>query len=208
MAKVKISGITNYDDALNAVNLGADFLGFCFIKSCSKKVSDKLAADIISKLPPFVLPVGVFSNEEEKIILKTIKKCNLKNVQLNGEETPEFCQNLRSSNGVKVFKRFKIEDENSLLKLQRYAANADYFVLDASYDDNGTLKHRYELIAKASEFKVPVFIAGEIAVDGVKEAIEKTSPFGIDGGSQLERLPKRKDYDKMNAFIRYGHGLK
>ncbi|MDR3112886.1 MAG: hypothetical protein LBU09_00740, partial [Endomicrobium sp.] len=72
MAKVKISGITNYDDALNATNLGADFLGFCFIKDCAAKISDKLASDIISKLPPFVSAVGVFLDEEEKNIAKII----------------------------------------------------------------------------------------------------------------------------------------
>jgi len=208
MSKVKISGITNYDDALDATNLGADFLEFCFIKDSSKKVSDKLASEIVSKLPPFVCAVGVFANEEEKIIAKIIKKCSLKNVQLNGNESPEFCQNLRSGCGVKVFKRFKIDDENSLLQLQAYAASVDFFVLDASYSENEILKHKYELILKAAEYKVPIFISGGISVDDVKEAIEKAVPYGIDGGSELERLPKRKDYDKMNAFIRYGHGLK
>jgi len=208
MSKVKISGITNYDDALDATNLGADFLGFCFIKDNPKKVSDKLAAEIVSKLPPFVCAVGIFADEEEKIIAKIIKKCNLKNVQLNGNESPEFCQNLRSSCSVKVFKRFKIDDENSLLQLQAYAANVDYFVLDASYTENEILKHKYELVLKAADYKVPIFISGGISVDDIKDAIEKAAPYGIDGGSKLERLPKRKDYDKMNAFIRYGHGLK
>ncbi|MDR1941395.1 MAG: phosphoribosylanthranilate isomerase [Endomicrobium sp.] len=207
MAKVKISGITNYDDALDAVNLGADFLAFCFIRDCSKKISDKLAADIISKLPPFVSCVGVFNNEEEKIIAKTIKKCNLKNVQLNGNESAQFCQNIGSAYGVKVFKRIKIDDETSLPQLQSYVSNADYFIIDASYAEGEIIKHRYELISKAMDFKVPIFVCG-VGVEDVKEALEKTSPYGIDAGSRLERLPKRKDYDKMNDFIRFAHGLK
>jgi phosphoribosylanthranilate isomerase len=207
MSKVKISGITNYDDALDATNLGADFLSFCFIKDCSKKVSEKLAAGIISKLPPFVAAAGVFCGEEEKNIAKIIKKCGLKYVQLNGVETPEFCQNLRSKYGVKVFKRFKIDDESSLLELSQYLQSADYFVLDASFEEEGSVKHKYELVLKAADFKIPVFMCG-LGVEDVKEALEKASPFGLDGGSKLERLPKRKDYDKMNDFIRYGHGLK
>jgi len=208
MAKVKISGITNYDDALDATNLGADFLDFYFIKDSPKKVSEKLASDIVSKLPPFVTAVGVFFNEDEKIIAKTVKKCNLKNVQLNGSETPEFCKALRETLGVKVFKYFKIDDESSLLKLEPYVQNADYFVLDADFIEEEKVKHKYELVLKASEFKVNVFMSGAISVDDIGEVIEKAAPYGIDGGALLERLPKRKDYDKMNAFIRRGHGLK
>ena len=64
MAKVKISELTNYNDALNATNLGADFLSFSFIKESPKKVSEKLFLDITSKLPPFINCVAVFSNNE------------------------------------------------------------------------------------------------------------------------------------------------
>jgi phosphoribosylanthranilate isomerase len=207
MAKVKISGITNYDDALDATNLGADFLGFCFIKDSSKKISDKLASNIISKLPPFVSAVGIFLDEEEKNVAKIVKKCVLKNVQLNGNETPQLCQSLRSDCGVKIFKYFKIEDESSLLKLQPYAQSVDYFILDARFEEEGAVKHKYDIVLKAADLKVPLFICG-IGVEDVKEALDKAAPYGLDGGSKLERLPKRKDYGKMNDFIRYGHGLK
>ena len=208
MAKVKICGFANYNDALDATNLGADFLGFHFIKESPKKVSEKLVIDIVSKLPPFVTPVGVFANEDQKVISKTVKKCGLVNVQLNGDEAPEFCSAAREGLGVKVFKFFKLEDESSLAKLESYAGNIDYFVLDVSYTDGETVKYNYDLASKAGAFNVPFFISGSITPEDVKEALDKAAPFGLDGDTGIERLPKRKDYDKMSAFIKYSHGLK
>jgi phosphoribosylanthranilate isomerase len=78
MTKVKICGLTNYNDALDATNLGADFLGFHLIKDSPKKVSEKLISDIISKLPSFVTSIAVFSDEEEKTVSKIIKKMRYK----------------------------------------------------------------------------------------------------------------------------------
>lgn len=208
MAKVKICGLANYNDALDATNLGADFLGFHFIKESPRKVSEKLVIDIVSKLPPFVTPVGVFSDEDQKTISKTVKKCGLSNVQFNGEESPEFCKAAKEGLGVKVFKFFKLDDETSLSKLEPYAGNADYFLLDVSYLEAEKVKHNFELASKAASFNVPFFISGRIAAEDVKEALDKAVPFGIDGDTGIERLPKRKDYDKMNSFIKYSHGLK
>jgi phosphoribosylanthranilate isomerase len=207
MAKVKISGLANYNDALDATNLGADFLGFYFIKDSPKKVSDKLVIDIVSKLPPFVVPVGIFENEDQKIIAKIVKKCGLKNIQFNGDEAPEFCQAARQGLDVKVFKYFKLNNDSDILKLQPYISNADYFVIDVSYLDGETLKHNFDTAAKAVALGVPVIIAGVGSAD-IKEAVEKAAPYAIDADSLIERLPKRKDYDKMNEFIRYSHGLK
>jgi len=208
MAKVKICGLANYNDSLDATNLGADFLGFHFIKESPKKVSEKMVIDIVSKLPPFVTPVGVFADADEKTIAKTVKKCGLKNIQFNGGEIPEFCASVRANLGVKVFKFVKLASEEDLQKLAPYAGNADYFVLDVSFLDGETVKHNFELAAKAAAFGVPFFVSGKVAPEEVKEALEKALPFGIDADTGIERLPKRKDYDKMNDLIRYAHGLK
>lgn len=209
MAKVKICGLANYNDALDATNLGADFLGFHFIKESPKKVSEKLVIDIVSKLPPFVVPVGVFCDEDQKAIAKTVKKCGLKNVQFNGSEAPEFCKAAQEGLDVKVFKYFKLEGgESALLKLQPYAGNVDYFVIDVAYPDGELIKYDFDLASKAAGLNVPVFISGSITPDDIEEALDKAAPFGLDADTGIERLPKRKDYDKMNAFIRYTHGLR
>mgnify|MGYP003834457129 CR=1 FL=1 len=79
-----ISGITNYDDALSATNLGADFIAFNLVKDNPKKVSPKLLKDVNEKLPPFIWAIGVFHDEDHKFITKTVQKSALKAVCLSG----------------------------------------------------------------------------------------------------------------------------
>ena len=74
MLKVKICGITNYDDALSATNLGADYLGFQLMKDSPKKVSDKMLQEVNEKLPPFVLAVAIFQDQDQKAITKNCGK--------------------------------------------------------------------------------------------------------------------------------------
>ncbi|MDR2860595.1 MAG: phosphoribosylanthranilate isomerase [Elusimicrobiota bacterium] len=208
MAKIKICGLANYNDSLDATNLGADFLGFHFIKESPKKVSDKMVKDIVSKLPPFVIAVGVFENEDKKTIDKTLKKTDLKAVQLNGVESAEFCGAFKNE-GIKVFKFFKLdEDESWILRLQDYVGKVDYLVLDISFGQGEEIKHNFDLAQKAANVGIPFFISGKIGESGIKSALEKVIPFGFDIDSDIERLPKRKDYEKMLRVIKLAHGLK
>ena len=139
MLKVKICGITNYDDALSATNLGADYLGFQLMKDSTKKVSDKMLQEVNEKLPPFVLAVAIFQDQDQKAITKTVKKTQVKAVQLNGKETPEFCKALQVALGVKVFKLMKYTSAMDILNLKPYVGNIDYFVLDVSQTDEHIL---------------------------------------------------------------------
>ncbi len=208
MAKVKISGLANYNDSLDATNLGADFLGFYFVKESPKKVSEKMVIDIVSKLPPFVTPVGIFANEDQKVISKIVKKCGLKNIQFNGDEAPEFCKAAKEGLDVKVFKSFSVSDESQLAKIQEYAGSVDYFIIDVSNPVEDKTVYNYDLASKIAAFNVPVFISGAITAEDVEDFLDKAAPFGLDADGGIERLPKRKDYDKMNLFIRRTHGLK
>jgi len=90
-ARVKICGITNLEDALAAVDAGADALGFIFYESSPRKVSTEAARNIIRQLPPFVARVGVFVNAAEEVVRGVVGECGLDTLQFHGEETPEFC---------------------------------------------------------------------------------------------------------------------
>ncbi|MCL2389432.1 MAG: phosphoribosylanthranilate isomerase [Elusimicrobia bacterium] len=215
MAKVKISALANYNDALDATNLGADFLGFHFFSESPKKVSEKLASDVISKMPPFVSACGAFKDADHKQITKTVKKCGLKLVEFCGVESPEFCKAVGVSLNVKTLKQFKLTQESDILTLNEYKGNIDYFILDITSMQNvdgapeaGTRILNLNLAKNAETLSVPFFIAGDITAQDILKISEVLSPFGFDGDIGIERLPKRKDYDKMNSFIRYAHGLK
>ncbi|MDR3244412.1 MAG: hypothetical protein LBT79_06640 [Elusimicrobiota bacterium] len=213
MPKIKICGLTNYNDALDAVNLGADFLGFHFIKDSPKKVSEKLGAEIILKLPPFVLPVGVFADEDRQTIAKIVKKSSLKYIQFNGSKSPQECSQIRTELGVKVLKLFNLKKDfvsydDILPKLQEYASCIDYFLFDISYIEQDAVQYDFEALKKVSELGFPFFVSGLASLDLLPQIIEKFSPFAFDVDTCIERLPKRKDYDKVSLAIKSAHGLR
>ena len=209
MLKVKICGITNYDDALNATNLGADYLGFQLIKDSPKKVSDKMLKEVNEKLPPFVLAVGIFIDQDSKTITKVVKKTGIKVVQLNGNETPEFCKALSVSLGIKVFKYMKFTSVADVIKLQPYIGNVDYFVLDISTkDEQGNSVVAVEALAGLEQISVPYFITGNISSENVSEVMEKSKPYGVEADTSIERLQRRKDFNKMADFIKNAHSLR
>jgi len=211
MVKAKICGVTNYDDALLVANLGSDFIGFNFYKDSPRKVSDKMAKEIISKMPPFVSAVGVFVDEAQDVIVKIAKKTGLKYIQLHGNETPEFCKAVAIAASLPVIKAFRISDEKSVEAIAAYKDSADYFLLDAYVpgEPGGTGEiFNWDLALKAKEIGKPIFLAGGLTPENVTEAILKVMPFAVDVASGVERLQRRKDYDKMNKFIRAARGLK
>ena len=209
MLKVKICGITNYDDALNATNLGADYLGFQLIKDSPKKVSDKMLKEVNEKLPPFVLAVGIFVDQDSKAITKIVKKTGIKVVQLNGNETPEFCKALAVSLCIKVFKYMKFTSVADVIKLQPYIGNVDYFVLDISTkDEQGNDILALEALSGLEQVSVPYFITGNISSENVGEVMEKAKPFGVEADTSIERLQRRKDFNKMADFIKNAHSLR
>jgi phosphoribosylanthranilate isomerase len=93
MVRVKVCGITNYQDASMAIELGADALGFIFASS-PRQITPEKARDIIYAIPPFVQTVGVFVDEDPGKIRRTIHLCGLDLVQLHGDESPDLCREL------------------------------------------------------------------------------------------------------------------
>src|SRR3954468_1258739 len=107
---VKICGITNTDDGLAAVEVGADAIGLMFFEPSPRNVSLQTAGEIASRLPPYIIKVGVFVNPTEELVSRAVTDCGLNVLQFHGEETPEFCQLFP----VMSIKAFRIKDESSL----------------------------------------------------------------------------------------------
>lgn len=201
--KVKICGITNHEDAFWAGSLGADFIGLNFYKGSKRNISIDTAKEILDKKPPFVEAVGVFVNEPFKETLKVVDRCQLKFVQLHGKESPKFCERLRNR-GLKVIKAFRIRSDEDLEQIKPYIGSIDYLLLDAYVEGElgGTGEvFNWELAIKAAEYGVPIFLAGGLTPENVREAISKVKPFAVDVASGVERSPRRKDFQKLREFI-------
>ena len=111
MAKFKICGITNIEDAKEAVRLGADAVGFVFAKS-PRRISPEDASKIIAELPDSIFKVGLFVNATRDMVNEVLEKCNINCLQFHGDETPEFCECFNGK--AKIIKAFRIQGEESL----------------------------------------------------------------------------------------------
>jgi phosphoribosylanthranilate isomerase len=206
MVKVKICGITSYDDASAAVEAGADALGFVFYDKSPRFINPVRAAGIISKLPPFIQTVGLFVNEDTEQVNWTADYCGLDIVQLHGDETPEDCLELKR----RVIKAFRIQKIISIDPLEKYP---DYqvsgYLLDAWSPDayGGTGRtFNWELAQSAKQYG-PVILAGGLTPENVAEAIRVVNPYGVDVSSGVESALGKKDAEKVREFIRAAKGL-
>ena len=203
MVKVKICGITNAQDALWAANLGADYIGLNFYSESSRKVSVKHAKELVAQLPPFVMAVGLFVNEEPKVIEKIMKSVPLKAVQLHGQESPEFCASIKALGAI-VIKVFRLQGTLDPVSLEPYYPYVDYYLFDtySSQTQGGTGEvFDWAWIQNISTISKPWFLAGGLTAENVIEAIKQTHAGHVDVCSGIERSPTRKDYDAMKHFI-------
>ncbi len=197
IVKVKICGITNYEDAAAAVDLGADLLGFNFYPKSPRFITSKKAAEIISKLPGFMDIVGVFVNASFEQIRETMDLCQLNWVQLHGDESPQFCQLFLSLN-VKTMKALRVKDRNDIQQAENYFTDA--ILLDAfnpeKYGGTG-LTFDWNIVGHIGK---RIFLAGGINPDNATEAI-KLGVYGIDVCSGIEAKPGKKDHKKMRKLF-------
>jgi len=198
MIKVKICGITNLEDAMMAVEAGADALGFVFFDKSPRNVSQEQAAGIIQRLPPFVQTVGLFVNEDPATINATADFCGLDLLQLHGEETPEFCHAVNR----RVIKAFRIKDITSLDKIENYQVAA--FLLDtwSPSIQGGTGKTFDWEIAAAAAVSKHIILAGGLTPENVAEAARKVKPYAVDVSSGVESRPGKKDAELVHRFFR------
>ncbi len=198
MVKVKICGITNIEDAMAAVDFGADALGFVFVKKSPRYVQPKKAALIINELPPFIQTVGVFANETTEHIEAIISMARLDMAQLHGDEPPEMCKLSR-----RVVKAIRVKSLDSLAPLGQYGRHVAGFLLDAYTPDKlgGTgMIFNWDIAVEAKQFG-QIILAGGLTPDNVTEAVRHVAPYGVDVSSGVELEKGKKDIEKVRLFI-------
>lgn len=191
---VKVCGITNEDDALFAVAMGADALGFIFAPS-PRQVAPQQVFDITRRLPPEILTVGVFRDEHPSRVIKLVHQAGVKAAQLHGNETPaeaiEVAANVRWM--IKAF----AAGSPQLAHADQYGT--DLILVDAPSPGSGKV-FNWDLAAEAPD-GVRVILAGGLTPDNVAEAIRVVEPWGVDVSTGVESVPGRKDALEVKRFI-------
>ncbi|MGI8669377.1 MAG: phosphoribosylanthranilate isomerase, partial [Aridibacter sp.] len=203
MTKVKICGITNLEDALLSAKFGADALGFNFYEKSPRYILPEVAREIIDELPENVLKVGVFVNEDLEKIIKIAKTANLDAIQLHGEETPEFAQELKTKTGLEIIKAFRVRCDFKPEDVLQYEVDA--ILLDAyspkEYGGTGET-FDWEIAKKVEEIFPKMYLAGGITNSNVRMAFHQSNPFGIDTCSGVERAKGKKNKIQLINFIK------
>ncbi|HRZ66728.1 MAG TPA: phosphoribosylanthranilate isomerase [Candidatus Omnitrophota bacterium] len=199
MVRVKVCGITNLKDAEAACRLGADALGFVFAKS-PRRIDAEKARSISLKTPPYVSLVGVFVDEDIKKLLKIAEKCRIDCVQLHGNESINYCKQLKKY--YKIVKAVRIGEKKDLDGLSGY--DVDAFLLDTYRPGKagGTgEKFDWNLALRVKKLGRPVILSGGLKPRNVRGAIRKVKPYAVDVSSGVESSPGRKSMKLMKEFI-------
>jgi phosphoribosylanthranilate isomerase len=200
MTRVKVCGITNLEDALAALEAGAEMLGFNFYARSPRYVSPAEVRRVVERLPEGVECVGVFVNEAApEGVERAARESGVVAVQLHGDETPEFCRSLRGLTTIKALRvgpGFRAEDAA--------AYPTDAVLLDAYVAGEwGGTGHTFDWsLARRTREAVPkLFLAGGLRPENVAEAVAAVRPFAVDVCSGVETSPGRKSLPLMRRFV-------
>ncbi|HYK92356.1 MAG TPA: phosphoribosylanthranilate isomerase [Acidobacteriota bacterium] len=200
MVKVKVCGLTSYEDAALALAEGVDALGFNFYKRSPRYIKPAEARSIIRRLPPFTATVGVFVNVSDPAeVTETACVAGVQILQLHGDESPEYCRQLSDWTLIKAVRPGK---DFTPASLTGYAAQA--FLLDTKDDFlfGGTGKTSEWSLAAGIKRLAPIILAGGLHAGNVGEAIRTVLPYGVDVCSGVENSPGKKDSAKLREFMR------
>jgi phosphoribosylanthranilate isomerase len=197
--RVKVCGITNFDDAVRALDLGADALGFNFYRPSPRYIEPRNARSIIERLPPLATTVGVFANVEHPADLESAARAaGVQVLQLHGNESPDYC---RCLSAWPLIKAIRVGPEGIREKLGDFPVRA--FLLDARDDvllggTGKTWNWEKTLLATGG---LRVILAGGLNSENVAEAIRIVCPYAVDVCSGVEASPGKKDINKLSAFM-------
>lgn len=202
--KIKVCGLTNVADALDAARLGVEALGLNFYPPSPRFVSEDVAAQIVRELPPFVEPVGLFVNEPLDRIQATMIRLGLRTFQVHGDRREPCALSLR------MIAAFAIVDRGSLAIIKRFVEECREqdclpaaILVDAHVPGlhGGTGKVApWDLLAEL-QLDVPIILAGGLTPDNVADAVRQVRPYAVDVASGVESSPGKKDLDKMKRFV-------
>ena len=195
--RIKICGITNHEDAANAVASGADALGFNFYKRSPRYISPEKAAEICAKVPAFVTTVGLFVNEPLVDVNRILREVGLGLLQFHGDETPEYCESL----GYPYMKALRATSGDQIKEEAQSFESSQGILVDTATDGQfgGTGKtFDWSLLPDLGQ---PLVLAGGLVAANVGAAIAATHPYAVDVSGGVERSKGVKDMAEMKKFV-------
>jgi len=191
---VKVCGTTSEEDALLAVAMDADAIGFVFAPS-PRQVSPAIVADIVKRLPPEIITMGVFRDESPARVVEVVNTVGLKGAQLHGRETPQQARWVRHR--VPVLIQAFSSGDRAIEGAAEYGADA--VLLDAPTPGSGQVFDW--TLAEGAPDGIRLILAGGLTPDNVGDAIAAVHPWGVDVATGVESEPGRKDPRKLRAFV-------
>lgn len=199
--KVKICGITNLEDAREAVRLGAWAIGLVQYEASPRSCDPAMAAEIGAELRRQCELVGVFVNPKLEQVETAVADQGLSIVQLNGEEGPSLCTEVARRTGAKVIKAIHVSSAADVRGADAY--RTDFHMFDTRHGElwGGTGEtFDWELLA-ARRSEIPTILSGGLRPDNVATAAEMAHPFAVDVASGVEAERGRKDHALLAFFI-------
>lgn len=198
--KIKVCGVTNVEDALAAVEAGAEMLGFNFYPRSPRYLTPAAARAVVEQLPAGVLAVGVFVNEAgPERVLEMASEAGVGAVQLHGSESPEFCAALR---GVMTIKALRVGEGFAAEGAGAFATDALLLDAYAPGEWGGTGRtFDWRLAREVRELVPRLILAGGLTPENVAAAVEAVGPFALDVCSGVETAPGRKSAALLRRFV-------
>ena len=203
--RVKICGITNLDDAAEAVRLGAWAIGLIHHPESPRSVESAEAAAIGTAFRRKCEVAGVFVNPELGDVVKAVEDESLTMVQLNGEEGPTLCAEIARRTGVKVVKAIHVSSAADIHGAEAFRTDFHLFDRRDSGLWGGTGQSFDWGLLRERRSQVPAIVAGGLRPENVGEAISVTHPYAVDVASGVEAEAGRKDHAAMAAFFEAAH---
>jgi len=196
--RVKICGITRAQDALAAVEYGADAIGFVFYEPSPRYVTVQRAAAIARQLPPFVTTVALFVNAESASIAQVVDEVGVDLLQFHGQECPDYCARHRRP----WVRAVRVKNDTDLLAKQAEYAAARGLLLDAYRPGvPGGTGEKFDWGRIPSQLAPCIVLAGGLNPQNVADAVRRVRPYAVDVSGGVEAGRGIKDPDKIKAFI-------
>lgn len=205
--RVKICGIKNVEEALAAIEAGADALGLNFYKPSPRYVKPEVAAEIIARVPAFVTTMGLFADASNEEILSVLAIAPFDFIQFHGNESVSDCERI----GKPYIKALRVGNEEGGLygqalrnKMNEYKTARGLLLDTYQKGIPGGTGERFDwgqVPEPGPEDTQYLVLAGGLTPENVADAIETVRPYAVDVSGGVESAPGRKDTDRIRAFL-------